>query len=107
MLKIETRPILTPKDHEVLIRVKEFGSNSSELFTRQDHSPVVRFPRVPGFEAVGIIGAYPSGELRAGDIVATAIGGMSRKFNGGYAECACVPVKNGQIIQKDIAEKPG
>lgn len=39
VLKIETVPIPTPKPGEVLIRIKAFGLNRSELFTRQGHSP--------------------------------------------------------------------
>src|SRR6267154_2001101 len=51
VLKIESLPIPTPKNGEVLIRVKAFGLNRSELFTRQGHSPTVKFPRVLGIEA--------------------------------------------------------
>src|SRR6516165_2619084 len=39
VLKIESRPIPTPQAGEVLIRVKAFGLNRSELFTRQGLSP--------------------------------------------------------------------
>ena len=39
VLKLESRPIPAPKQGEVLIRVKAFGLNRSELFTRQGHSP--------------------------------------------------------------------
>jgi len=46
VLKIESLPIPTPKSGEVLIRVKAFGLNRSEMFTRQGHSPDVKFPRV-------------------------------------------------------------
>jgi NADPH:quinone reductase-like Zn-dependent oxidoreductase len=41
VLKLESRPIPTPRTGEVLIRVKAFGLNRSELFTRQGHSPNV------------------------------------------------------------------
>ena len=34
VLKIETRPVPTPKSGQVLIAVKAFGLNRSELFTR-------------------------------------------------------------------------
>jgi NADPH:quinone reductase-like Zn-dependent oxidoreductase len=34
VLRIESRPIPTPRSGEVLIRVKAFGLNRSELFTR-------------------------------------------------------------------------
>jgi NADPH:quinone reductase-like Zn-dependent oxidoreductase len=46
VLKIESLPIPTPKDGDVLIRVKAFGLNRSKMFTRQGHSPDVKFPRV-------------------------------------------------------------
>ena len=35
VLKVETRPIPVPQSGEVLIRIKAFGLNRSELFTRQ------------------------------------------------------------------------
>ncbi len=35
VLMIGSRPILTPRSSEVLIRVKASGLNRSELFTRQ------------------------------------------------------------------------
>ena len=38
-LKLETRPIPIPKPGWILINVKAFGLNRSELFTRQGHSP--------------------------------------------------------------------
>src|ERR1700682_4748845 len=91
VLKIESLPDPTPQSGEVLIRVKEFGLNRSELFTRQSHAPNVKFPRVLGIEAVGIVESAPGNEFRKGDIVATAMGGMGREFDGGYAEYTCVP----------------
>src|SRR6202007_384207 len=84
-LKIENVPIPAPRKSEVLIRVKSFGLNRSELFTRQGHSPSFKFPRVLGIEAVGVVEAAPGGEFRKGDIVATAMGGLGREFDGGYA----------------------
>jgi NADPH:quinone reductase-like Zn-dependent oxidoreductase len=38
VLKIEQLPIPTPKPGQVLIQIKAFGLNRSELFTRQGHS---------------------------------------------------------------------
>ncbi len=103
VLKLESRPIPTPRHGEVLIRVKAFGLNRSELFTRQGHSPDVRFPRVLGIEAVGLVEAAPGNEFRKGDIVATAMGGMGRKFDGGYAEYTCIPASQVQAIKTDLA----
>ncbi len=102
VLKIESLPIPTPKSGQALIRVKAFGLNRSELFTRQGHSPTVKFPRVLGIEAVGVVEAAPGGEFRKGDIVATAMGGMGRQFDGGYAEYTCVSAKQVQIIKTEL-----
>jgi len=98
VLKIESRPVPTPKRGEVLIRVKAFGLNRSELFTRQGHSPSVRFPRVLGIEAVGLVEEAPGGNFHGGDVVVTAMGGMGRQFDGGYAEFTCVPEGQVQVI---------
>jgi NADPH:quinone reductase-like Zn-dependent oxidoreductase len=99
VLKIESLPVPTPKPGEVLIRVKAFGLNRSELFTRQGHSPHVKLPRVLGIEATGSVEAAPGGEFQPGDIVATAMGGMGRDFDGGYAEFTCVPATQVQVLR--------
>ena len=99
VLKIETLPIPSPESGEVLIRVKAFGLNRSELFTRQGHSPKVKFPRVLGIEAVGLVESAPGTDFRNGDIVATAMGGLGREFDGGYAEFTCVPSKQVQVLK--------
>src|SRR5260370_13703950 len=83
VLKIESLPIPIPKQGEVLIRVKAFGLNRSELLTRQGHSPNVKFPRVLGIEAVGTVEEAPGKEFSKGDVVATVMGGMGRQFDGG------------------------
>ena len=102
VLKIESLPIPTPQSGEVLMRVKAFGLNRSELFTRQGHSPNVKFPRVLGIEAVGLVESAPGNEFRKGDIVATAMGGMGREFDGGYAEYTCVPAKQVQFLKTEL-----
>ncbi len=66
VLAIEELPVPQPAPGWVLIRVKAFGLNRSELFTRQGHSPGVKFPRVLGIEAVGIVEEAPGGEFEAG-----------------------------------------
>jgi len=105
VLKIESLPVPIPKKGEVLIRVKAFGLNRSELFTRQGHSPDVKFPRVLGIEAVGVVEVAPGGEFRKGDIVATVMGGLGRQFDGGYAEYTCVPAKQVQVIKTELPWK--
>jgi len=91
VLEVQDRPIPKPDEGWVLIRVKGFGLNRSELFTRQGHSPGVEFPRVLGIEAVGEVAEAPGGEFSVGQKVATAMGGMGRAFDGSYAEYTCVP----------------
>lgn len=102
VLKLEDRPIPTPQIGQVLIRVRAFGLNRSELFTRQGHSPNVPFPRILGIEAVGRVEHAPGGEFEPGDVVATAMGGMGRVFDGGYAEYTMVPAIQVQKIDVDL-----
>jgi NADPH:quinone reductase-like Zn-dependent oxidoreductase len=102
VLKIESRAIPTPQSGEVLVRVKAFGLNRSELFTRLGHSPNVTFPRILGIEAVGLVEEAPGNEFQKGEIVATAMGGMGRQFDGGYAEYTCVPVTQVQVIKTSL-----
>jgi NADPH:quinone reductase-like Zn-dependent oxidoreductase len=102
VLKLEIRPVPTPERGEVLVRVKAFGLNRSELFTRQGHSPSVRFPRILGIEAVGLVDQAPGNEFQKGETVATAMGGMGRQFDGSYAEYTCVPVAQIQTVKTEL-----
>jgi NADPH:quinone reductase len=92
-LVVRERPIPRPEPGWVLVEVKAFGLNRSELKTRLGLAdPEVTFPRVPGIEATGVVAACPGGELAVGQQVVAMMGGMGRSFDGGYAEFACVPV---------------
>src|SRR5260370_14810046 len=102
VLKIESLPVPTPQSGEVLIRVKAFGLNRSELFTRQGHSPNVKFPRVLGIEAVGLVESPPGNEFRKGDIVPPARGGLGRALDRGYAGYTCVPPKQWQVLKIQV-----
>src|SRR5262245_55431532 len=95
-LQVREIPIPIPQPALVLIRVKAFGLNRSELHTRLGLAEGVTFPRVLGIEATGIVAAAPGGEFAVGQQVATMMGGMGRTFDGGYAEYTCVPVS--QVI---------
>lgn len=96
VLTVEDLPIPASRAGWVRIRVRAFGLNRSELFTRQGHSPNVRFPRVLGIEAVGEVDDDPSGKFAPGQTVATAMGNMGRAYDGGYAEYTSVPA--GQVM---------
>jgi NADPH:quinone reductase-like Zn-dependent oxidoreductase len=102
VLKIESVPMPVPKVGEVLIRVKAFGLNRSELFTRLGYSPGVMFPRILGIEAVGVVEDCPGKEFRPGEVVATAMGGLGRRFDGGYAEFTCPPASQVQAIRTNL-----
>src|SRR4051812_31323245 len=92
-LVVRERPVPEPEPGWVLIEVKAFGLNRSELKTRLGLAdPEVTLPRVPGIEATGVVVACPGGELAVGEQVVAMMGGMGRSFDGGYAEFACVPV---------------
>lgn len=90
-LIIEERPIPNPKNDEILVKIKAFGLNRSELMTRKGYSPNVKFPRVLGIECVGEVIEDPSAELKEGQKVAAFMGGMGRDFDGSYAEYGVFP----------------
>ena len=96
VLQVRNLPVPQPEPGQVLIRVKAFGLNRSELHFRQGVASSGSFPRVPGIEAAGLVAAAPSGEFRVGEQVVTMMGGMGRAFDGGYAEYVVVPA--GQVI---------
>ena len=91
VIEIQELPTPKPKDGWVLIKVKAFGINRSEMYTRQGHTPSVKFPRVQGIECVGVVEECPSGNYAKGQQVAAIMGEMGRLFDGGYAEYSCVP----------------
>ena len=80
-LVVRERPVPTPEPGWVLIEVKAFGLNRSELKTRLGLAdPDVTFPRVPGIEATGVVAACPGGELAVGQQVVAMMGGMGDSF---------------------------
>jgi NADPH:quinone reductase-like Zn-dependent oxidoreductase len=103
VLKVETVPVPEPVAGKVLVRVKAFGLNRSEMFTRQGLSPGVRFPRILGIEAVGTVESAPGGELPTGATVATVMGGMGRDFDGGYAEFTLVPANQVRSVTTSLS----
>ncbi len=93
VIKIQDVPKPQPKEGWVLIQVKAFGLNRSEMYTRQGHSPNVKFPRIQGIECVGVVEEDPSGTYQPGQQVAAIMGEMGREFDGGYAEYTLVPLR--------------
>ncbi|MFT6211663.1 MAG: NADPH:quinone reductase-like Zn-dependent oxidoreductase [Bacteroidia bacterium] len=93
------------KEGWVLIRIKAFGLNRSELFTRQGDSPDVTFPRIQGIECVGLVEEDSSGTFQTGQKVAAVMGGMGRDFDGSYAEYVSVPLSIVIPFRSDLAWK--
>src|SRR3954452_9136019 len=101
-LTIRELPIPAPAPGWVLIEVKAFGLNRSELHTRQGLASGVTFPRVLGIEAAGLVAQCPGGELPVGQQVVTMMGGMGRTFDGGYAEYTSVPARQVIAFASDL-----
>jgi NADPH:quinone reductase-like Zn-dependent oxidoreductase len=101
-LAIREVPVPKPRPGWVLIQVKAFGLNRSELHTRLGLADGVTFPRVLGIEATGIVAGCPGGEFEAGQQVVAMMGGMGRTFDGGYAEYTCVPASQVIAFRSDL-----
>jgi NADPH2:quinone reductase len=91
VLKLRDVPMPRAKVGWVLIQVRAFGLNRSELHFRRGVASTGSFPRVPGIEAAGVVVEAPGGEFARGTQVMTMMGGMGRSFDGGYAEYVTVP----------------
>jgi NADPH2:quinone reductase len=96
VLQVREVPVPAPGPGDVLIRVRAFGLNRSELHFRQGVAESGSLPRIPGIEATGVVASAPGTDLREGTQVMTLMGGMGRAFDGGYAEYVLVPAK--QVI---------
>jgi len=59
-LEVLERPIPTPKEHEVLIKVEACGLCHSDCFCKDAQWPGLKLPRAPGHELVGTITAVGS-----------------------------------------------
>ena len=77
VIEIQEKAKPAVKDGWVLIKIKAFGLNRSEIFTRKGDSPGVTFPRIQGIEYVGEKEYDPSGNYKKGQQVAAIMGGMA------------------------------
>lgn len=94
-MKLAELPMPEAKPGWVLIKVRAFGINHSEVLLRQFEvaQPYINKPIVPGIECVGeVIDPSDSG-FRKGQRVMALMGGMGRSFNGSYAEYALLPTR--------------
>ena len=96
VLRLRDVPVPMATPGNVLVKVKAFGLNRSELHFREGVATNGSFPRIPGIEATGVVASAPGGEFETSTQVVTMMGGMGREFDGGYAEYVAVPA--GQVI---------
>jgi NADPH:quinone reductase len=90
-LLVREVPLPKVKPGWVLVKIKAFGINRSEIYTRQGHSPSVKLPRIIGIECVGEIADPSDSSFKNGQRVVSLMGGLGREFDGGYAEYALIP----------------
>lgn len=92
-LKLSEIPLPSVRPGWVLIKVKAFGINHSEVLLRRFEvsQPYINKPIIPGIECVGEIADPSDTHLRQGQQVIALMGGMGRSFNGSYAEYVAVP----------------
>lgn len=104
VLKVTEVPTPKVKSGWSLIKIKGFGINRSEIFTRNGWSPTVKLPRILGIEGVGEIAeTTDSQRLPKGQKVVTLMHGMGRQFNGSYAEYALIPNDSIYPINTDLS----
>lgn len=110
---IKDVPIPEVKPGWVLVKVKAFGINRSEVSLRsyEADQPYIKLPRIPGIECVGEIADSSDSNFKAGQRVVALMGGIGRSFDGSYAEYALLPVShvfqaNTQINWTEMAAIP-
>lgn len=101
-LVVQEVPIPTVKPGWVLIKVKAFGINRSEIFTRQGDSLSVKLPRIIGIECVGEIEDPSDSSFQKYQRVVSLMGGLGREFDGSYAEYALIPTSQAYPIDNDM-----
>lgn len=89
------------KEGRSLIKVKAFGLNRSEIFTRKGYSPTVKFPRILGIECVGIV--EQSEKFKTGTKIISIMGEMGREFDGSYAEYVLIPNQQVYPIESNLS----
>lgn len=92
-MKLSVTAVPTARPGWVLVKVKAFGINHSEILLRQFEiaQPYIRKPIIPGIECVGEVVDPSDTDFRKGDRVMALMGGMGRSFDGSYAEYALLP----------------
>ena len=95
-------PMPDVKDGWSLVKIKGFGINHSEIFTREGKSPSVQFPRILGIECVGEVAQSSTPALAVGQKVISIMGEMGRAFDGSYAEYVLLPNEQIYPVYTDL-----
>ena len=85
-----------------LVKIKGFGINHSEIFTREGKSLSVQFPRILGIECVGEVAQSSTPALAVGQKVVSIMGEMGRAFDGSYAEYVLLPNEQIYPVHTDM-----
>ena len=90
------------KESWSLVKIKGFGINQSEIFTREGKSLSVQFPRILGIECVGEVAQSSTPALAVGQKVVSIMGEMGRAFDGSYAEYVLLPNEQISPVYTDL-----
>ena len=101
-LVVQEVPTPKVKPGWVLVKIKAFGINRSEIFTRKGESPSVKLPRIIGIECAGEIEDPSDSSFQKGQRVVSLMGGLGREFDGSYAEYALIPSSQVYLIDNDL-----
>src|SRR4030095_7159467 len=91
-LELVERPVPNPAAGTVRIRVEACGICHSDSLVKEGLMPGIVYPRVPGHEVAGVIGAVGAGvaHLAAGQRVGVG-------WHGGYCS-HCEPCRRGELF---------
>ncbi len=101
-LTVQEVPVPEVKPGWVLVKIKAFGINRSEIFTRQGDSPSVKLPRIIGIECAGEIENPSDSHFKKGQHVVSLMGGLGRDFDGSYAEYSLIPANQLYAVDEDM-----
>ena len=102
-LELITRPIPTPSENQVLLKVLSCGVCLGDSHIINGVFPIVTYPRVPGHEVIGKVVKIGSSikKIKEGTIVGVRMpAGLT--FDGGFAEYMTVPEDQVTIIPEGI-----
>ncbi len=103
-MRLTDIPVPEVRPGWVLIKVKAFGINHSEVLLRQFEvaQSYINKPIVPGIECVGEVVDPSDSCFKVGERVIALMGGMGRSFNGSYAEYALLPTNHVFTVESSL-----